>query len=411
LARRLLIAQNTYPDGGGISSILENLLAALPEDYEVHVAIVEERTGARERLGIPAEQIHVLGYRNAINPVLLPTSLAYAARVGSWLRGVARRVRPQAVVVQDGLNLPIPGLLAARSIKVPLAILDHGTLTNVYEPGWAQMVGRRLSWWKRSAFRVGFVADTPWRAARWRIGVRAADELWFTGTELEPWFGRAGTRARRYAQIVPGDFRPPSPEQRRRAREALGLDPESVVVNMVGRLDGEKGLDTVVSALRSAHMPAGTRFLIAGDGSLREGFAGDVANGALGVRVELLGSLNRPAIRQLHHASDIHLYAGTFSCGISICVLEAMASGVIPVISDVPAAQRTLVGDAGWVFRAGDVSALRGALEEAGGCTPEERSALGLRARERVFTGQEGTPLVELVDGLMSRNDPPRLVG
>jgi glycosyltransferase involved in cell wall biosynthesis len=403
LAERLLIAQNTYPDGGGISSILDNLLAALSDQYEVHVAIVEERPGARSRLRIPREQVHVFGYRNSLNPVLLPTSIAYAMRVGGWLRSVARRVGPRAVVVQDGLNLPIPGLLAARSVGAPLAVLDHGTLTNVHADGWARMIGRRLPLWKRAIFRVGFAADAPWRALRWRIGVHEADELWFTGTELEPWFARAGPRARRYAQVVPQDFQPPTPDERLAARAELRIASDSVVVNMVGRLDGEKGLDTVVDALRTAQLPRSTRFLIAGDGSLRESLERELSAG-IGPRVDLLGALGRADVRRLHQASDIHLYAGTISCGVSICVLEAMASGVVPVVSDIPAAQRMLVGETGWVFPAGDVAALRRALEEAVGASAATRSALGSGARARVFTGQDGVPLVDLVAALMARN-------
>src|SRR5205823_10411935 len=91
---RLLVAQHCYPDDGGISSILENLIAELDGGWEAHVAIIEERAGRRERLPLPDAQVHVLGYSNLINPMLFPSSLAYAARVGRFLRRTVSGIRP-----------------------------------------------------------------------------------------------------------------------------------------------------------------------------------------------------------------------------------------------------------------------------------------------------------------------------
>ena len=86
--RKLLFAVQTYPDGGGISSNLENYVAELAGKYEVHVAIVDERPGRRERLPLPDDQVHVLGYTNAINALLTPTSQLFALKVGRFLRAL-----------------------------------------------------------------------------------------------------------------------------------------------------------------------------------------------------------------------------------------------------------------------------------------------------------------------------------
>lgn len=396
---RLLVAQGVYPDGGGISSILENLVLELEGHYEMHVAIVEERPGRAGRLRLPDSQVHVLGYSNAINPLLFPTSLAYAARVGRFLRRVVRSVQPALVVTQDGLNLPVPGLLAVRGSGVPLAVMDHGTLTNVHEAGWSRMVARRLPAPKAVAFSAGFAADAPWRALRWRLGVRLADELWFTGEELEPWFVRAGARARRYAQLVPPDFAPPTPADRAAARRHFELGSDGLTISMVGRLDGEKGLDTVLEAAQRAPLD-GADLLVAGDGSLGAWLEAEIRRRGLSSRIRLVGRLDRDEVRRLQHASDIHLYAGTISCGISICLLEAMACGVVPVVSDVPAAQRSVVGDSGWVFEAGDADALAACLGAAVAMSPGERARRGRLAAERVRTSQQGAPLAELIAAL-----------
>ncbi len=103
---------------------------------------------------------------------------------------------------------------------------------------------------------------------------------------------------------------------------------------------------------------------------------------------------------RLQHASDVHLYAGTISCGVSICLLEAMAAAVVPVVSDVPIVQTSLVGSSGWVFPAGDAAALASALAAATSMTPAERAARGAEAAERIRNGQEGEPLALLIDRL-----------
>ncbi len=398
---RLLIAVHVYPDGGGISSIVENYVAELSPRYDVHVAVVEVRPGW-ERLKVPAGNFHRLGYTNAINPLLFPTSVLHSLRVGGQLRRLVRRLAPAALITQDGLHLAVPSVLATAATPTRLAIMDHGTLTNVHEPGWAPMLRARLGGVKGNVFALGFALDTPYRALRWRIGGRFADRLWFTGTELEPYFGRWRERVERYRQTVPADFTPASARERAHARAALGLPADGHVFNSVGRLDGEKGLDSVIDALDDD----GVRRLpftlaIAGDGTLEEWLAREVELRDLGGKVKLLGRLAREEVAQLQAASDAHLYAGTFSCGVSICLLEAMAAGVAPIASDQPTAQRQLIGDAGWVFEAGNVAELRAALVAAGSMSAEELHAVGAAARNAVHD-QPDPSIPELIDRLVN---------
>ena len=143
----------------------------------------------------------------------------------------------------------------------------------------------------------------------------------------------------------------------------------------------------------------GFRLLIAGTGTLEGWFAEQVTRRGLEERVRMLGRLDRAGVEQLHHASDFHLYAGTISCGLSMCLIEAMACGVIPVVSDVPTAQRALVGDAGWVFAAGDRADLEHCLSQALAADGAERDAIGARVRARLDT-QAGTSVGELVQDL-----------
>ncbi len=398
---RLLLAVHAYPDGGGISSIVENFVIDLGRRYDVHLAIVDEQPGRRDRLVLADDHVHTLGYSEAMNPLLMPTSLIYSARVGRFLRGLVKALAPAALIVQDGLHLPFPGALATAGTATPLAIMDHGTLTNTYDREWQKMtIGRAATAPRRAAFGLGFALDAPWRAARWRLGLRAAKGAWYVGHELEPFFGRAGGRARRYSQTVPGDFNPPTPDQRIAARQALGLDQSAFVANVVGRLDGEKGLDLILDAAEAvAPDHPGFQLLVAGDGTLETWFADELGRRGFGDRIRMLGRLDRPGVERLHHASDLHVYAGTISCGLSMCLIEAMACGVIPLVSDVPVAQRALVADAGWVFGAGDRSELERCLREALDMPDGQRDVIRGRVRGRLAS-QDGASVPELVHGL-----------
>jgi glycosyltransferase involved in cell wall biosynthesis len=395
---RILVAVNTYPDGGGIASIVENFLHTLVPRYEVHLAIVEARKGFANRLPLAREQIHELGYSNAINPLLAPFSVAYLVQTARFLRGLVSELAPRLLIVQDALNLPVPAAFAVRSCPTKLIVMDHGTLTNAMDRDWQALMRDRLSGPKRALFRLGFAADRPWRAVRWRLGLSLADGVWFTGEELRPYAAHAGQRARVYAQIVPSDFCEPDANARSRARRALGLGADHTVVNMVTRLNEEKGLEAAVAAIEGqARRREDLRVMIAGDGTLRPWLEGRIAAQGLGEAVSLLGVLDRREVKRLHEASDFHLYTGTIGCGISIALLEAMACGVIPIVSDVPAAHTQLVDGAGWVFQAGDTGALKTALLAALETTSPERARLREVVRRRLGEYREPS-LMSLVN-------------
>jgi glycosyltransferase involved in cell wall biosynthesis len=401
----LLFVLHRYPDGGGISSILENYLAELDGQFEVHVAIVEPGPAAQFNLALDPDRISTLGYSNFINPALMPTSLVYTARVAAFLKRIVRRISPRVVVTQDALYLPVPALLACRNTDARVVVMDHGTLTNVHETTWLPMVTERLGKVNGLLFKAGFHADRPWREARWRLGVRYADEVWFTGEELRPWFERAGSRAKEYSQSVPMDYRPATPEERAAARQDLGLGAEVKVFNSVGRLDGEKGLDTLIEvAAMNEESPVDWHLLIAGDGTLSSWLSEEVRRRGLERRITFTGRLGRPDLLRLQHASDFHVYAGTISCGVSICLLEAMASGVVPIVSDVPQAQVELVGDSGWVFPSGDVEAFSSAFDAALALTDDELSALRTRVLDQIGSGQRPS-VPALLDDLLTHHD------
>jgi glycosyltransferase involved in cell wall biosynthesis len=396
----LLLVVGLYPDGGGIAAIVENLVALLGPAYDVHVAIVDFRPESGRRLALPPERVHVLASHHLLKPMVAPTSLVYPVRVGRVLRRLVRRLRPAAVLVQDGLFLPVPGLLATRGTGAKLVVMDHGTLTNSLDPAWQRLFAHQFEGWRGGVFRLGWALDRPWREARWRLGLRHASAVWYVGQEVAPFVARAGGLGERYAQLVPADFAPPSPDERRAARRRLDVADDVVVVNMVTRLAAEKGLPEIVAAVGEvADAHPELVLLVVGDGDLEEWLRGEVAHRRLPLR--LLGRRDRAGVLDVHHASDFHLYAGTIGCGMSVALLEAMASGVVPIVSDVPREQRELVGDAGWVVRAGDAGELTQALRAALATSPAERDELRRRTLARVRAYAEPS-LLSLVERLLA---------
>jgi hypothetical protein len=98
---KLLIVVQTYPDGGGISAIVENLVHRFDGPFDVHLAVVELREGTSHQLDLAPERLHACGFSNAINPLLMPFSLAYTVLVGRFLRKVVDSVRPAALLTQS----------------------------------------------------------------------------------------------------------------------------------------------------------------------------------------------------------------------------------------------------------------------------------------------------------------------
>ena len=127
--------------------------------------------------------------------------------------------------------------------------------------------------------------------------------------------------------IDPRQFRR-DPAQVRRARAALGLQPDDIAIGAVGRLEPQKRFDLLLEAFAALHAAATRtlRLVIAGDGSLRK----PLEAAAPGARPRRLGA------RLTGHVTDVVAVASRASiCSCSrpttkarrTAVLEAMAHG------------------------------------------------------------------------------------
>ena len=170
---------------------------------------------------------------------------------------------------------------------------------------------------------------------------------------------------------------PADPERRARARLSLELGDGEVAVLFAGQLEQRKDPLGAVAGVETARAGgAEVVLLIAGEGPLqREVFA----HRGRGVRP--LG--RRDDLEDLYVAADLFLLPSQRE-GMSFALLEAMAHGLAPVVSDGPGQAET-IGEAGVVFPAGDPQAMSECLA-ALAADPESRVRLGAAARERVRT-------------------------
>jgi glycosyltransferase involved in cell wall biosynthesis len=167
-------------------------------------------------------------------------------------------------------------------------------------------------------------------------------------------------------------------DERLAAREALGLQPDTVAALFVGELSERKQPAEFADAVRRARAanPAIVG-LLAGDGPLRTELEAKADEG-----VRLLG--HRGDVRALLAAADVFVLPSLWE-GLAYAALDAMALGVATLVSDGPG-NPDAVGETGLVFPAGDTDAMSSALERLAG-DPELRDSLGragaARARER----------------------------
>ncbi len=190
-------------------------------------------------------------------------------------------------------------------------------------------------------------------------------------------------------------------------RAALGTPGDTRVIVSVGRLDVQKGLDTLLTALGRLR-PARSSVWLVGDGPERAGLEAQAR--ALGISewVRFLGF--RSDVPALLQASDLFVLPSRYET-TPIAILEAMAAGLPSIVTDV-GDNRYLVEDgaSGLVVPPDDVSDLAAAIETLLS-DPERRQRMGAAARERVAAYSIERTVQRVQDVYASLLGPPRAGG
>ena len=334
---------------GGMERVLTDLLATLPEArFENHVMALQfvGRFGA----DLPESTTLHRGPRQT------RASLLYPVRLARDIRAIA----PDVVHTHSGVWLK--GARAARIARVPRVVhTEHGR--HFPDPMLSRWLDRLAS---RLTDVVVAVSDDLARTLVARVGV--SPEI---------------VRVVRNGVVVRQRTECPSPGG---LRSRLGLKPGAPLLVSIGRLEPVKGYDVLLEALarlasvedgQPAVVPA---LIIAGDGSLRADLERRVDDLGLAGDVRLPGWVDDVAA--LLEEADLFVLA-SHSEGTSISLLEAMAAGVCPLVTDV-GGNADVLGDAlsHRLAPPGDPEALAGALRRAL-ADPVARARDGRAARER----------------------------
>lgn len=223
------------------------------------------------------------------------------------LARAAARLRPDAIHL-NGLHFPLLARALRHALPGTPLLLQHHAEQPPHR-------FRRLHGW----------------------GLRAADGLAFTAREqAEPFLALAGRPDLPVFEIPESSsrFRPGDREQ---ARAELGVSGDPALL-WIGRLEANKDPLTILEAVARAaeRLPELTLWMCFTESPLLDAVRERIAADArLRERVRLLGRLPHERVETLCRAGDF-LLLGSAREACCYSVLEALACGVTPILSDIP---------------------------------------------------------------------------
>ncbi len=238
---------------------------------------------------------------------------------GESLARLLRQLAPDVIHVH-GLGFPREVLALARRIPgVPIILQDH--------------------------------ADRPpplWRRRAWRRGMASAAGIAFCAAgQARPFIDAGLIRTDCRIYEIPEStcrFEPGDPAQ---ARQQCGLSGAPAIL-WVGHLVANKDPLTVLDGIRAAarSLPQLQFFCCFGDAPLLQDVQGRIATSPdLRLRVHLIGRVPHGRIEQLMRAADLFVL-GSHREGSGYSLIEALACGLPPVVTDIPSFRSLTAGGA-----------------------------------------------------------------
>ena len=249
-----------------------------------------------------------------------------------------------------------------------------------------------------------------WRRSAWRSGAAAASAMLFCA--------RAQAEPFRRARLVPPNaeiFEIPeltssfAPGDAAAARAATGLHGDPAIL-WVGHLDANKDPLTVLEGVSAAarDLPNLQLWCCYGTSPLLAAVEARIArNAMLNARVHLLGRVPHERVEQLMRAADLFVL-GSHREGGSSALVEAMATGVTPVVTDIPSS-RVLTGNGavGALWPCGDWRALGTALHRCAAMRgPATRARVRAHFDAHLSSAAVGRKLAAAYAGLIERRAP-----
>ena len=352
--RVALLIQKYWPWIGGAERQLGDVAPALAASgLDVHV--ITRQLPGTSRLehvdGVPVHRIPVPGWR----PL---ASVTYTLRTLLLLR----RLRPDVVHAHELLS-PATTALGARllfGVRASATAHRSGPLGDVAVLTGNEMGGQRL-----------------------RLLARWIDRFIVIASEISDELEAAGVPRSRQMHIANGvdtdRFRPPVPGEAERLRTELGL-PSGPMALFTGRLAPEKRVGMLIDLWpRVREAVPDAQLVIAGTGPEEDDLRRRAGDGVL-----LAGPVEDVA--GWHRTADVFVLP-SMAEGLSVAMLEAMASGSPPVMSAVGGTGDVLAhGETAWLVNPDVPEELVAGLVRLLS-DPAERGRLGAAARERAVSG------------------------
>jgi L-malate glycosyltransferase len=177
-------------------------------------------------------------------------------------------------------------------------------------------------------------------------------------------------------------FRPPSADERARARAKFGVGDGEIAIAAVGALESRKGHRYLIEAVATlAKSGMALKCFIAGDGSIRADLERKIAESGCAGRVAMLGRIEDT--REILWAADIFAMP-SLNEGLGVAALEAMASGLPTIASAVGGLREVVEHDLSGILvepaRPDEIGSAIAWLEKSA----ELRTKMGVAARARV---------------------------
>jgi glycosyltransferase involved in cell wall biosynthesis len=225
-----------------------------------------------------------------------------------------------------------------------------------------------------------YIAAEKWAAKRTAHFISVADAM--TETYVKAGIAPSEQFTTIYSGFDVEPFLSP-PRSRDDVRRELGFAPEDVVIGKIARLFPLKGHEFVVRAARQVldrHPSA--RFLLVGDGILRESIERSLNELGIRERFTFTGLVPPAQIPELVHAMDIVVHASQWE-GLARVLPQGLIAGKPVVSYDVGGAREVVIpGETGYLLPCDSVDGLAAALGELID-DPNLRQRLGSTGRER----------------------------
>jgi glycosyltransferase involved in cell wall biosynthesis len=362
--RLALVTRRFWPLVGGAEVAMANLAVEFQRQGQQPTIVT-----ARWEKHWPTELVH-----REVPVVRLPQpklrgwgTLRYMYALGSWL--AAQQPKLDGVLVSMLKHDAYAAIGAWRRAKIPVVLRAEGG---------------------------GAAGDCAWQqTARFGLRIRQrcqqADAIVAPSDAIERELREAGYSADRIVRIDNGVAIPPprSPGQQEAARSALAeanwdlkCDSGAPLVVYTGRLHPDKGLADLVQAWPAiaTRWPQARLWLI-GEGPQREELFGLISDLGFRYKICLPGSFDE--IDDVLAAADLFVLP-SYSEGMSLSLLEAMAAGLPVVASDIPGNRALVTHEReGLLAPPGDAQRLAAAIAQVLSA-PARGVALGAAGRSRV---------------------------